>query len=98
MSLAGFESSIPASEWLQTVALDRSAIGIGLHLCYCCEILVLFGRVVVLFQRTCDEQHDKFKADDQSYQHQEYMYSCRSKKQIGHYTLLAEKRNKSNSL
>ena len=30
MPLAGFEPTIPASEWPQTHALDRSATGIGL--------------------------------------------------------------------
>jgi hypothetical protein len=29
MPSAGFESAIPAGEWLQTHALDRSATGIG---------------------------------------------------------------------
>ena len=29
MPLAGFEPAIPASEWAQALALDRSATGIG---------------------------------------------------------------------
>jgi hypothetical protein len=32
MSPGGFETSIPASEWPQTHALDRVANGIGLYL------------------------------------------------------------------
>ena len=31
MPLAGFEPTIPASEWLQTHALDHAATGIGMH-------------------------------------------------------------------
>jgi len=30
MPPAGFEPTVPASEWLQTQALDRAATGIGL--------------------------------------------------------------------
>jgi hypothetical protein len=32
MSLAGFETAIPAIEWQQTYALDRTATGIGQYL------------------------------------------------------------------
>jgi len=34
MPMVGFEPTIPANEWLQTYALDRSGTGIGISLTF----------------------------------------------------------------
>jgi hypothetical protein len=42
MLSAGFEPTIPASEWPQNQALDRAAIGIG-RMAGCLSIIKLYG-------------------------------------------------------
>jgi hypothetical protein len=45
----GFESAIPAGEWLQTLALDRSATGIG-YFAYLIGFNIRLLQQNVLFQ------------------------------------------------
>jgi hypothetical protein len=53
MPPAGFEPAIPASEWLQTHALDRAATGMGSDFCFDKKQELLFMYCLVCMLLIC---------------------------------------------